>query len=63
MTSQAGKQAIAIHILPNISRSKDNQTVEFGQLLQYNMKTFFLENHTQNVVDKLFPDPFLTNQN
>ena len=63
MTSQAGKQAIAIHILPNISRSKGNQTVEFDQLLQYNMKTFFLENHTQNVVDKLFPDPFLTNQN
>ena len=63
MTSQAGKQAIAIHILPNISRSKDNHSVEFGQLLQYNMKTFFLENHTQNMVDKLFPDPFLTNQN
>ena len=27
MTSQLGKQTIAIHILPNISRSKCNQTI------------------------------------
>ena len=27
MTSQTGKQVIKIHILPNISRSKDNQTM------------------------------------
>ena len=26
-------------------------------------KTFFLKNHTRNVVEKLFPDPFLKNQN
>ena len=26
MTSQHGKQTTAIHILPNISRSKDNHT-------------------------------------
>ena len=25
--------------------------------------TFFLKNHTQNVVEKLFPDPFRKNQN
>ena len=25
-------QTIAIHILPNISRSKDNQIMKFGQL-------------------------------
>ena len=31
MTSQPGKQTIIIHILPNISRSKDNQTMKFGQ--------------------------------
>ena len=29
MTSQNGKQTIAIHILPNISNSKDNQTMKF----------------------------------
>ena len=26
MTSQSGKQIIAVHILPNISRSKGNET-------------------------------------
>ena len=54
---------IAIHIVPNISRSKVNQTMKFGQLIEYNMKTFFLISHTQNVVEKLFPYPFLNNQN
>ena len=43
MTSQPGKQTIAIHILPYISRSKDNQTVKFGQLIEYNMRKIFLE--------------------
>ena len=37
MTSQLGKQPITIHILPNISRSKDNQTMKVGQLIKYNM--------------------------
>ena len=43
MKSQPGKQIIAIHILPNISRSKDSQTMEFGQLKEYNMRNIFLE--------------------
>ena len=38
MTSQLGKQTIAIHLLPNISRSKDNQAVKFVQLIEYNMR-------------------------
>ena len=32
MTSQPGKQAITIHILPNSSRSNGNQAMKFGQL-------------------------------
>ena len=32
MTSKPGKKTIAIHILPNISKSKSNQTIKFGQL-------------------------------
>ena len=43
MTSEPGKQTIAIHILPNISRSKGNQTMKFGQLIEYNMRNIFLE--------------------
>ena len=57
MTSQAGKQTTAMHTLP------DNQTMKFGQLLEYNKRNIFLEKSYTNVVDKLFPDPFLKNQN
>ena len=34
MTSQPGQQTIAIHILPNISRSKGNQAMKFGQVIE-----------------------------
>ena len=43
MTSQPGKQTIAIHILSNISRSKGNQTIKFGHLIEYNIRKNFLE--------------------
>ena len=43
LTSQPGQQTTVIHILPNISRSKDNQTIKFGQLMDCNMKNVFLE--------------------
>ena len=33
------------------------------QLIEYNMKNAFAENHTRNVVEKLFPDQFPKNQN
>ena len=53
------KQTFAMHILPNISRHKDNQAIKFDQLIEYNMRNIFLEKHTQNVVEELFPDPLL----
>ena len=59
MTSQPEKQTITIHILTNISRSKDNQAMKFGQL--YTKCVFGY--YTQNVVDKIFPEPFIKNQN
>ena len=43
MTSQPGKQTTAIKILSNISRSKGNQAIKFGQLVKHNMKNIFLE--------------------
>ena len=43
MVSQPGKQAIVINILPNVSRSKDNQAMKFYQLIEYNMENIFLE--------------------
>ena len=59
MTTQPGKQSITIHILSNISRIK----IKFGQLIEYNMRHIFLKNHTQNMVEKLLPGPFLKNRN
>ena len=52
-----------MHILPNISRSKGNQTMKFGQLIEYNLRNILLKNHTQNGLEKLFPDPYLKYQN
>ena len=58
-TSENGKQIITIHILPSISRSKENQIMKFGQLMEYIMRNIFLQNQTQNVVEKLVPDLLL----
>ena len=44
MTSQPSYQTITIHILSNISRIKGKQTMEFGQLIEYNKETTFLQN-------------------
>ena len=43
MTSKPGQQRIVIHILPNISRNKGNQTITFGQLIECNMKNIIFE--------------------
>ena len=59
MTSQPCWQTIVIHIFPNISRSKGNHTMEFGQ--NVTRKTCFLKNHTENVVEKLVLGSFLKN--
>ena len=63
MTSQPGKQTIAIHILPNISISKGYQRMKFYQLIEYNMTNIFLGKSCQDVAEKLFQDHFLENQN
>ena len=51
MTSLLGSQTIAIHILPNISKS--NQTMKFGQLIQYNKRNIFFKNYAENETGKL----------
>ena len=42
MKSKPGKEATARYILPNLLRSKDNQTIKFGQLIVYNTGNIFL---------------------
>ena len=43
MMSQSGLQTIPIHILSNISQSKGNQTMKFGQLIEHNKRNIFLQ--------------------
>ena len=43
MASKPGKQIIAMQILPNIARSKGNQTMKFSQLTECKMRNIFLE--------------------
>ena len=50
-TLQNEKQRITIQILHNISRNKSNQTMKFGQSIEYNMRN--------NVEEKLVPDFFI----
>ena len=57
MTLVTRKQIITIHKLPNISRNKGNQTMKFGQLIEYDKRNIFLQKSYTNVVEKLVPDP------
>ena len=43
MTSQPGQQPVVLHVLLNISRSKGNQTMKFGQFIECNIKNISLE--------------------
>ena len=58
MTSQPRKQEIAIHVLPNISRHKDNQTMEFAQLIEHNMRNIFPEKLYTKCGGETIPRPF-----
>ena len=61
MTSQPGKQTIAIHILPNISRSIFNQAMKFSQLIEYNKRNIFLEKSYTKFGGETIPRPFSKN--
>ena len=57
MTSQRGQQTIAIHILLNISRSKSNQAMKFGQLIEYNMRNISVEKSYTKCAGETIPRP------
>ena len=58
MASQTGQQIIAIHILLDISRSKGNQTMKFGLLVDYNMRNIFLEKSYTKCGEEASPRTF-----
>ena len=58
MLSQPGLQAIAIHILPNISQSKVNQTMKIGELIRYDKRNIFSQTLCRQWAGRLVPDMF-----
>ena len=58
MTSRPGKQKIVIHILSNSSRSKKNQAMKFGRLMEYNVRNIFLEKSLTKCGGENSPKPF-----
>ena len=51
MTSQPGKQTIAIHVLPNI------QAIKFGQLIEYDLRNIFAEKSYTKCARETIPRP------
>ena len=49
---------ITIDILSNISASKNNQTMKFGQLIEYKMRNIFLGKSYTNCGGEANPKPF-----
>ena len=47
-----------MHVLPNISRSKANQTMKFGQLTEYNTGNNFLGKSYTKCDSEFIPRPF-----
>ena len=63
MVSQTWKETKAIHILRNIWRSKGNQTMKCGQLIEFNKRNIFLKKLYPRCGERLFSDPFLKIKN
>ena len=55
--SQPSYQIVVIHILSNISRSKGNETMQFGQLIECDMRNIFYEK-LNTKCNKTSPRPF-----
>ena len=58
ITPSTEKHIITKLILPNISRTKDNQAAKFGQLIEYNVRNIFLEKWYVKYGKKVVPDSF-----
>ena len=63
MTWQPGKQTNAINILRNISRYRINQTMEFGQLVEYNIRNIYLNRSYTKCGGNTIPKVFSKNSN
>ena len=50
MMLKPGQQTITRNILPHTSRSKGNQTMKFGQLIEYKKRNNFLQKSCVNII-------------
>ena len=55
-TNKLGLQTNGIHILPNTSRSKGNQGMKFGQLIEHNVRNIFEKSYTK-CAEETMPRP------
>ena len=46
-----------MYILPNISRSKGNEAMKFGQEIKYNMRNIFVAKSYTKYAGKTLPRP------
>ena len=58
MTSQLGYQTSAIQKLTNILRNKGNRTMKFVQVIQYSMRTIFVEKSYTKCGGEIIPRLF-----
>ena len=58
LTLQAGQEIIIIQILYNTSRSKGNQAMTFGQLIEYNMRNISNEKSYTKCIGEANPRSF-----
>ena len=56
--SRTGKETIVIHIVTIILRRKGNQTMKFSQLIEYNLRSIFLEKSYTKSDKVTRPRPF-----
>ena len=63
MMSSTGKKLITVNILPNISRRKGNQTVKFGQSIEYTVKNIFLQKSCRKEARRLVSGLFCFSEN
>ena len=50
-------------MLPNISRSKCNKAMKFGQLIEYKMRNIFVETSYLKYAAETIPNAYLKNEN
>ena len=63
MASKPWKHKIAIHTLSNISRSKDNQTIKFRQLIEYIIRKIFLQKSYSKSGEETITTPYTKKSN